>query len=102
MSVFDILSTKNYINDSREYYEEDEDTISKLKTSKTNAWIYSLITAIIITFLFSSFFLTQVDRILGESKFSQMMFKEDGEPKLLLNIIQLLIVFIIIKIISKW
>lgn len=101
MSVFDILSNKNYIQDSREYYEDD-DTISKLKSSRTNAWLYSLITAIIICFIFSSFFLTQIDRIIGESKLSGMLFKEDGEPKLLLNFFQLIIIFIIIKMISKW
>lgn len=107
MSVFDILKkqsiqTKSYYEDE-DYDEEnrDEDNYD-YKKSKKNGYLYSLLVAILIIFIFSSFFLTQVDKALGESKFCNLLFKEDGEPTYLMNIIQLVIVFFIIKLISKW
>lgn len=105
MSVFDILKkqsiqTKNYYED--EDYDEDNEDHLNYKKSKKNGYLYSLLVAILIIFIFSSFFLTQVDKALGESKLCNLLFKDDGEPSYLMNIIQLVIVFFIIKLISKW
>lgn len=101
MSVFDMLDNRNIMN-RKEHYEDDDFSTENLKSSKPNSWIYSFVTALIICFIFSSFFLTQIDRLLGESKMANLLFKEDGEPTYFMNFFQLLIVFIIIKFVSKW
>jgi len=106
MSVFDILKkqsiqTKGYYEDEDDEDNGDEDHLN-YKKSKKNGYLYSLLVSILIIFIFSSFFLTQVDKSLGESKLCNLLFKDDGEPTYLMNIIQLVIVFFIIKLISKW
>jgi len=105
MSVFDILKkqslqTKNYYDEEDDYDDNGND--GNYKKSKKNGYISSLLVALLIIFIFSSFFLTQVDKSLGESKLCNLLFKEDGEPTYLMNVIQLAIVFFIIKLISKW
>ena len=100
MSVFDMLDNSKHMN--KEYYDDDDFSTQSFKSSRPNAWIYSFVAALIICFLFSSFFLTQIDRLFGESKVSSMLFKEDGEPTYFMNFFQLTLVFIIIKFISKW
>ena len=92
-SLFDIIAQQKA--NQNEYFEEE-------KTSTANAWLYSFLTAFGICLIFSSFFLTQIDRLFGESKVSSMLFKEDGEPTYFMNFFQLTLVFIIIKFISKW
>lgn len=101
MSIFDMIDNNKSYND-KEYYEDDDYQEKFFKFSKPNSWVYSFLTSLIIVFLFSSFFLTQIDTIFGESKISKMLFKEDGEPTYYMNFFQLLLVFIIIKFISKW
>ena len=81
MSVFDILKkqslqTKNYYDDDDD--NDDNDDNYNYKKSKKNGYLYSFIIAILILFIFSSFFLTQIDKALGESKLCNLLFKEDG------------------------
>lgn len=91
-------------------FEEQDDFVGyepkehkKLKpeeNSRYRSHVFCLFVAIFILLFFSSFCLSKIDSI-GE-KMNLNFFNDKGEPNYLLLILQLLILFLIIRMISKY
>jgi archaellum biogenesis protein FlaJ (TadC family) len=87
-------------------FEEQDDFVNyrqelKLEEkSRYKSHIFCLFVAIFILLFFSSFCLSKIDNI-GE-KMNLSFFNDKGEPNYLLLILQLLVLFLIIRMISKY
>lgn len=93
-------------NDFDDYYEEDQNQFFKMKAEppqeKVNyrSHVFCAFTALFILLFFSAFCLEKIDKV-GE-KMNVSFFNDKNEPNWLLLLIQFLILFLLIKMISKY
>lgn len=110
MSLSDIIRMNQYKPQYDDYYEEDEygDDINNIKhykksteeNSKLKSNIINTIIVLLIIFLFSSTFYTKIDELTVNSGIR--FFTKEGEPNLLLIALQFIILFFLMKLISKY
>jgi hypothetical protein len=86
--------------DDFENYEPKEPKNLKTENSRFRSHVFCFFVALFILLFFSSFCLSKIDSI-GE-KMNLNFFNDKGEPNYLLLILQLLVLFLIIRMISKY
>jgi hypothetical protein len=114
MSLSDIIKMNqypSYYDDNNDNNEEDYgdeinnvDNYKKYKQSNDNSKLKSnilnTIIVLLIIFLFSSTFYTKIDELTVNSGIR--FFTKEGEPNLLLITLQFILLFLLMKIISKY
>lgn len=93
-------------NDFDDYYQEDQNNLFQVQSEPTQekvnyrSHLFCAFTALFIILFFSAFCLEKIDKV-GE-KMNVSFFNEKNEPNWLLLLIQFLILFMLIKMISKY
>ncbi len=93
-------------NDFDDYYEEDQNRFFQVQSEPTKeksnyrSHLFCAFTALFIIMFFSAFCLEKIDKV-GE-KMNVSFFNDKNEPNWLLLLVQFLILFLLIKMISKY
>jgi hypothetical protein len=93
-------------NDFDDYYEQDQNRFFQVQSEPTQeksnyrSHLFCAFTALFIILFFSAFCLEKIDKV-GE-KMNISFFNDKNEPNWLLLLVQFLILFFLIKMISKY